>query len=107
MRTNKDGNPKNLYPTPPFPKQDQNPPGETDLMNPRPDHGEDSYKGGKLLEKKIAIITGGDSGIGKATAIAMAREGADIVIAYKDEIEDQDAQDSLIWIEKAGRQGML
>lgn len=107
MKTNKEGNPKNLYPTPPFPKQDQDPPGRTSPMDPQPDHGEDTYKGSQLLENKIAVITGGDSGIGKATAIAMAREGAHVVIAYKDEVEDEDANDTLMWIEKTGNQGVL
>lgn len=87
METRTEGNPEDLYPTPPFKKQDQKPPGETKLMDPKPDHGEQSYEGNGLLTGKVAVITGGDSGIGKATAIAMAREGADIVIAYKDDVE--------------------
>ncbi|MGO1595192.1 MAG: SDR family oxidoreductase [Sphingobacterium sp.] len=107
MKTTKEGNPKNLYPIPPFPKQDQRPPGQTNIMDPKPDHGEQTYKGGGLLNDKIAVITGGDSGIGKAIAIAMAREGADIVIAYKDPIEDEDAKDSAAWVEKAGRRALL
>ncbi len=107
METTKDGNSKDLYPTPPFKKQPQSPPGETDKMVPRPDHGELTYRGSNLLEGKVAIITGGDSGIGKAVAIAMAREGADIVICYKDNIEDSDAQDTAEYVRQAGRQAIL
>lgn len=107
METRTEGNPKNLYPKPPFKKQDQDPPGETKHMDPRPDHGELSYEGNNLLRGKIAIITGADSGIGKATAIAMAREGADILIAYKDSIEDEDANDTVDWVTKAGRKAIL
>ncbi len=88
-------------PTPPHPEQQQTPPGETRLMQPIPDHGEQSYKGNGLLEGKIALITGADSGIGKAVAIAFAREGADIVMSYLS--EDEDAADTVSWIEKAGR----
>lgn len=68
-------------PTPPHPEQQQAPPGLTRLMDPLPDHGEKTYKGNNLLEGKVALITGGDSGIGRAVAIAYAREGADIVIS--------------------------
>jgi hypothetical protein len=74
-------------------------------MNPRPDHGEESYRGSGRLEGKKAIITGGDSGIGRAVAIAYAREGADVLIAYLN--EDEDAQDTARWIEKAGRKAVL
>ncbi len=107
METRTEGNPEDLYPTPPFKKQDQKPPGETKLMDPKPDHGEQSYEGNGLLTGKVAVITGGDSGIGKATAIAMAREGADIVIAYKDDVEDEDAEDCKYWVEKAGKRALL
>ncbi|WP_240903135.1 SDR family oxidoreductase [Sphingobacterium sp. SGG-5] len=100
-------NPTTGYPTPPFKKQDQEVPGIEGALEPKADHGEDSYKGNNLLTDKAVIITGGDSGIGKAIAITMAREGADIVISYKDEIEDEDAQDTLRWVEKAGRKGVL
>ena len=75
-------------PTPPYPAQHQEPPGKTASMQPVPDHGEHSYKGNGKLEGKVALITGADSGIGKAVAIAFAREGADILISYLNEDED-------------------
>jgi NAD(P)-dependent dehydrogenase (short-subunit alcohol dehydrogenase family) len=89
----------------PLPKQQQSMPGHTDEMTPRPDHGEDSYKGSGKLQGRAAIITGGDSGIGRAVAIAFAREGADVLISYLS--EDKDAQDTAQWIEKAGRKVVL
>lgn len=70
------------YPKPPFPSQKQPMPGYTAKMDPRPDHGEISYKGSGRLKSMKAVITGGDSGIGRAVAIAYAREGADVLIAY-------------------------
>ena len=90
---------------PPFPEQQQDIPGTTDAMDPRPDHGEDSYRGSNRLEGKTAVITGGDSGIGRAVAIAFAREGADVLISYLN--EDEDAQDTADWIERAGRKAVL
>ena len=69
------------HPKPPFPKQKQPMPGLTAKMQPVPDHGEKSYKGSGRLTGKKAVITGGDSGIGRAVAIAYAREGADLLIA--------------------------
>src|SRR4051812_28240794 len=75
-------------PQPPQPRQQQSMPGRTDEMTPRPDHGEDSYRGSGKLKEKVALITGADSGIGRAVAIAFAREGADILISYLDEEED-------------------
>jgi NAD(P)-dependent dehydrogenase (short-subunit alcohol dehydrogenase family) len=86
---------------PPLPAQQQEPPGTTGAMDPRPDHGEESYRGSGRLEGKKAIITGGDSGIGRAVAIAFAREGADVLISYL--CEDDDARDTAQWVEKAGR----
>lgn len=107
MDTKRKGNPKNVYPIPPFEKQDQEVPGLGTEMDPVPDHGEQTYIGKDLLKGKVALITGGDSGIGKAVAIAMAREGADIVISYKDKIEDKEAEDTKKWVEKAGRKALL
>ena len=88
-------------PDAPFNTQRQSPPGYTAGMVPRPDHGEHSYNGHSRLLGKSALITGGDSGIGRAVAIAFAREGADVVIAYLDEHED--AAETARWIEKARR----
>lgn len=93
------------YPTPPFPQKKVPMPGRTADMDPRPDHGEDSYKGSGRLEGLKAIITGGDSGIGRAVAIAYAREGADVLISYIE--EDEDAKDTARWVEKAGRKAVL
>lgn len=93
------------YPKPPYPAQKQPMPGSTRAMNPRPDHGEESYRGsGRLIGRK-AIITGGDSGIGRAVAIAYAREGADLVIAYLD--EDEDAAEVKALVEREGRKAVL
>lgn len=88
-----------------LPRQHQEPPGHEDEMRPRPDHGERSYEGSGRLEGKVAVITGADSGIGKAVAIAFAREGADIVIAYLDEHDD--AKDAERWVLEAGRRAVL
>jgi NAD(P)-dependent dehydrogenase (short-subunit alcohol dehydrogenase family) len=93
------------YPKPPFPPQTQPMPGSTRAMNPRPDHGEQSYKGAGRLAGKKAIITGGDSGIGRAVAIAFAREGADLAIAYLN--EDEDAAEVKELVEKEGRKIIL
>jgi len=90
---------------PPFPKQQQSMPGTTDKMQPVPDHGEESYKGSGKLAGKKAVITGGDSGIGRAVAIAYARGGADLLIAYLN--EDEDAAEAKKWVEQAGRKAVL
>ncbi|HZV38503.1 MAG TPA: SDR family oxidoreductase [Pseudoxanthomonas sp.] len=90
------------YPKPPFKPQQQKFPGKTDKMEPRPDHGEESYVGHGLLAGKRALITGGDSGIGAAVAIAFAREGADVAIAYLP-TEKKDADRILEQIRDAGR----
>jgi NAD(P)-dependent dehydrogenase (short-subunit alcohol dehydrogenase family) len=86
------------------PKQEQEWPGSDQEMKPKADHGEESYEGGGKLFGKKALITGGDSGIGRAAAIAFAREGADVAISYLDEHED--AKDTVEWIEKAGRKAV-
>jgi NAD(P)-dependent dehydrogenase (short-subunit alcohol dehydrogenase family) len=83
----------------------QQPPGSTAEMHRKPDHGEDSYRGSGRLTGKRALITGGDSGIGRAVALAFAREGADVVIAYLN--EDDDARDTAALVEKAGRRAVL
>ncbi|WP_435656565.1 SDR family oxidoreductase [Brucella pituitosa] len=93
------------YPKPPFETQHQLMPGITAKMNPKPDHGETSYKGSRKLIGMKAVITGGDSGIGRAVAIAFAREGADILIAYLE--EDDDALETKALIEKDGRKAVL
>jgi NAD(P)-dependent dehydrogenase (short-subunit alcohol dehydrogenase family) len=93
------------YPKPPYPSQTQPMPGSTAKMDPRPDHGETSYKGSGRLRGKRAIITGGDSGIGRAVAIAFAREGADILIAYLNERED--AEETADLVKREGRKAVL
>jgi len=97
--------PKTAGPTPPQPRQQQDPPGFTEQLDPQPDHGEHSYRGCGKLKKRVALITGGDSGIGRAVAIAFAREGADVLISYL--CEHQDAQETARWVEEAGRRGVL
>ncbi|WP_316230100.1 SDR family oxidoreductase [Bradyrhizobium sp. SZCCHNR1051] len=93
------------YPKPPFPPQSQPMPGTTARMEPRPDHGETSYKGSGKVAGMKAVIAGGDSGIGRAVAIAYAREGADLVIAYLSEHDDAGEVKTLI--EKEGRKVIL
>ena len=98
-------NPLNEYPKPPFKKQQQESPGLAMKMEPRPDHGETSYKGsGKLIGRK-ALITGGDSGIGRAAAIAYAREGADVAIGYLP-FEEPDAKEVVELIRSEGRKAI-
>lgn len=93
------------YPKPPFPPQKQPMPGQTTRMEPIPDHGENTYRGSGRLSGKRAIITGGDSGIGRAVAIAYAREGADLVISYLDEHDD--ASETKRLVEAEGRKAVL
>src|SRR5881628_3760444 len=92
----------NERPKPPFSPQQQPMPGETSKMSPIPDHGEKSYRGSGKLSGKKALITGADSGIGRAVAIAFAREGADVAICYIPGAEDADADETARWIEQAG-----
>jgi NAD(P)-dependent dehydrogenase (short-subunit alcohol dehydrogenase family) len=87
------------------PRQHQEPPGRTSLMDPTPDHGEQSYRGTGRLTGKKTVITGADSGIGRAVAIAFAREGADVLISYLS--EDDDARETAKWVEQAGRRALL
>lgn len=98
-------NDETRHPTPPYPEQQQEPPGKTADMQPVPDHGEKSYRGNGKLAGKVALITGADSGIGKAVAIAFAREGADILISYLN--EDEDAADTAKWVEEAGQRALV
>jgi NAD(P)-dependent dehydrogenase (short-subunit alcohol dehydrogenase family) len=97
-------NPLDKFPKPPFPEQSQPWPGLAWQMNPRPDHGETSYRGSGRLAGRKALITGGDSGMGRAAAIAFAREGADVAISYYP-TEEPDAREVLDLIRQAGRKG--
>ena len=98
--------PRGAYPQPPFPKQQQDPPGTEAELEPLADHGEESYRGAGRLTDRVALITGGDSGIGKAIAIAFAREGADVVVNYLGDSEEADAEDTVRWVADAGRKGL-
>src|ERR1700736_3352277 len=98
-------NPVDKYPKPPFNKQSQPWPGLAGQMDPRPDHGETSYRGSGRLRGRRALITGGDSGMGRAAAIAFAREGADVAINYYP-TEEPDAREVVDLIEKAGRKAV-
>ncbi|MFI0773419.1 SDR family oxidoreductase [Streptomyces sp. NPDC021212] len=97
--------PGKQYPRPEFPQQDQPHPGATEDMAPRPDHGESTYEGHGLLEGRHTVITGGDSGIGRAVALAFAREGADVLFTYLPE-EETDAQETVRLVEEAGRRAV-
>ena len=94
--------PRKKYPTPEFPEQQQEIPGTEQKMKPRPIHGEDSYQGHGKLRDLVALITGGDSGIGRAVALAYAREGANIAFSYLE--EDEDARETERLVKEAGRQ---
>lgn len=98
--------PRAKHPKPPYPEHPQEFPGREEEMRSRPDHGEQSYRGLGRLVGKTALITGGDSGIGRAVAIAFAREGANVVISYLQE-EENDAQETRHWIEEAGQKGFM
>ncbi|TFI56682.1 SDR family oxidoreductase [Sphingomonas parva] len=93
------------HPTPPFDEPQQPIPGTTEAMDTRPDHGEQSYRGSGRLAGKKAVITGADSGIGRAVAIAFAREGADVLISYLNEHDD--AAETARLVEEAGRKAVL
>jgi NAD(P)-dependent dehydrogenase (short-subunit alcohol dehydrogenase family) len=97
--------PKNLYQQPPYPETKQPPPGCENEMNPRADHGESSYKGSGRLEGRHTLITGADSGIGRAVALAFAREGADVAISYLS--EESDARETQRLVTEAGRKAVL
>jgi NAD(P)-dependent dehydrogenase (short-subunit alcohol dehydrogenase family) len=96
--------PLTAYPRPPFPRQEQQMPGGDDLLDPKPDHGEESYVGSGRLAGLATIITGADSGIGKAAAIAFAREGADVLVSYLG--EEDDARSTVDLIEAEGRKAV-
>jgi NAD(P)-dependent dehydrogenase (short-subunit alcohol dehydrogenase family) len=100
----KNADPREAGPKPPFPQPEIAPPGKTGEMKPRPDHGEESYEGNGLLDGHVALVTGGDSGIGRAVAIAFAREGADILISYLS--EEKDAKETAEWVERAGQKAL-
>jgi NAD(P)-dependent dehydrogenase (short-subunit alcohol dehydrogenase family) len=93
--------PRAKHPKPPYPSQKQKPPGIESEMDPKPDYGEKTYKGTGKLKGKAAVITGGDSGIGRAVALAFAREGADVLISYLS--EDSDAKETARAVEAEGR----
>src|SRR5438128_1580912 len=97
--------PKEAQPKPPFEEKPQQPPGSDAAMQHKADHGEHSYRGCGKLAHKVALITGADSGIGRAVAIAFAREGADIAFAHLPE-EEEDARETSRWVEDAGRKAL-
>ena len=98
--------PRHQYPRPPFPRQPQGAPGLAAKMDPQPDHGEISYVGHNRLSGRRALVTGADSGIGRAAALAFAREGADVALSYLPE-EAEDAKSTARLIEEAGRKALL
>ncbi|WP_411118379.1 SDR family oxidoreductase [Streptomyces sp. 058-1L] len=105
MTSGEQQDPNQLHPRPDFPQQDQAHPGWTGPMDPPPDHGEESYRGSGLLDGRKTVITGGDSGIGRAVALAYAREGADVVFTHLPE-EGKEAAETVRLVEQAGRQAV-
>ncbi|ARF71200.1 SDR family oxidoreductase [Streptomyces sp. NPDC012600] len=105
MTSEQPQDPHRLHPRPDFPQQDQEPPGRTGDMDPPPDHGEDSYRGSGLLTDRRTVITGGDSGIGRAVALAFAREGADVLFTHLPE-EEEEARETARLVEGAGRRAV-
>ncbi len=97
--------PRESHRKPPFEEPQEAPPGHETEMRTKPDHGEESYRGFGRLKDKAALITGGDSGIGRAVAIAFAREGADVAISYLPE-EEKDARETARWVKDAGRKSL-
>jgi hypothetical protein len=104
---NKQQDPKKLFSAPPFDTPKQQHPGKEALMNPKADHGEESYVGYQRFVDRKVVITGGDSGIGRAVAIAFAREGADVLISYLSDEEDEDAETTANYVRDAGRTAIL
>src|SRR5690349_18719203 len=101
---NQPTDPRSAYPRPPFPAQEQHSTGKESGIRPAPDYGVDTYEGHGRLQNRVAIITGGDSGIGRAVALAYAREGADVAIVYLE--QDDDAELSLAAVKQAGRRAL-
>ncbi|MFD5449501.1 MULTISPECIES: SDR family oxidoreductase [unclassified Streptomyces] len=102
---NEPRHPAEQYPQPDFPAQEQPHPGWSGPMDPPPDHGEESYRGSGRLTGRKAVITGGDSGIGRAVAVAFAREGADVLFTHLDSEKDE-AAETARWVEQAGRRAV-
>ena len=104
--TSLSADPKQAGRKPPYTAKKQRPPGRESKMVPKADHGQDSYVGNSKLAGKVAIITGGDSGIGRAIALAFAREGADVVLSYL-QVEERDARETASWVIEAGHEALL